>query len=364
MPNATNQPKLTVAIINYNGRPYLPETIEAVFEAAPLGTEITIVDNASTDNSRTYIKDHFPSVQIWERSTNDGPGHARNLALDKAKSRYVLLLDNDVSPELDCITNLLKGLKQHDVASIGLTNVVYHDQPDVTQFAGAASHFLGTVSPLWAKQLRSACGKQAFHCSSLISSALLVDRERLGELPLFNEDLFIYFEDHEAGLRTTIAGHQIICVPNAICRHREGSIGLSIRQTGEVKPIRIQQSILNRWYVLLTLYQKRTLTRFLPALAFFEAIQLAGAITNGWTTHWLWAAKELFSLRNKIMTQRSLVRRIRVVADSQLLEGGPFPFNRELKVSKLQAYGQWMVNTVCRINWSITGPKNHPRNGE
>ncbi|MDQ8186833.1 glycosyltransferase [Pelagicoccus sp. SDUM812002] len=364
MPDAIKLPNLTVAVVNYNGRPYLAETIRAVQLAAPSGTEIAIVDNASTDDSRAFVESEFPEVQIWAKPANDGPGHARNLALAKAKSRHVLLLDNDVSPEPECIDSLFEGLQQHPSASVALTNIVYHDQNDITQFAGAASHFLGTVIPLWAKQPREACGNVVFTCSSLISSALLVDRERLGNLTLFNEDLFIYFEDHEAGLRCNIAGQRIICVPHATCRHREGSIGLSVRQTGEVKPIRIQQSILNRWYVLMTLYQKRTLARFLPALVFFEAVQLGGAIANGWTPHWLWAAKELFARRKRIFAQRAEVRRIRLVPDSQILEGGSFPFNRELKSSKIQALGQGMINVVCHINWSLTGPKNHSRNGE
>lgn len=364
VPDSIKSQNLTVAVINFNGRPYLAETIRAILIAAPPETEIALVDNASTDGSRAYVERHFPTVQIWARPTNDGPGHARNLALARAKSRHVLLLDNDVSPEPECISTLFEGLETCPTASIALTNVVYHDQPDVTQFAGAASHFLGTVTPLWAKRSRNSCGDQSFPCSSLISSALLVDRERLGKLPLFNEDLFIYFEDHEAGLRCNIVGLGIICVPNATCRHREGSIGLSVRQTGEVKPIRIQQSILNRWYVLITLYQKRTLFRFLPAFAFFEAIQLVGAIANGWTTHWFWAAKELFRRRKQIALQRATVQGLRAVADSQILEGGEFPFNRELKPSKLQVSGQWMVNTVCLINWCLTGPKNRSRNGE
>ena len=75
----------------------------------------------------------------------------------------------------------------------------------------------------------------------------LVDRSRLPELEPFDETFFYMFEDHDFGVRMRVFGYSILSVPEARCYHGEGTVGLSIRQTGKYSKTRVYYLIRNRW---------------------------------------------------------------------------------------------------------------------
>jgi glycosyltransferase involved in cell wall biosynthesis len=74
-----------------------------------VGGEVLIIDNASTDSTRAVAVDlaaQHPIVRIFDaaasrpgvtvvRTENGGPARAQNLAVERARDRYLLLLDGD-----------------------------------------------------------------------------------------------------------------------------------------------------------------------------------------------------------------------------------------------------------------------------
>lgn len=348
---------VSVAIINHNGKHYLAETIHQVQKNCPGVAEVMVVDNLSTDGSLSFLRQTFPFVRIIAREANDGPGAARNLALLSADTDLVLLLDNDVSPCAGCLPSMIESLHRFPRAAVAMPAVLYHDRPDTVQFAGAYAHFMGTVAPYDGNSPAAQLEQASDYCTSMISAALLVDKRRLGEHGLFNESLFIYQEDHEAGYRCQAFGLGLLRVPSARCLHREGTAGLSIRQTGKVQPLRMRHTLFNRWYVLATLYQWQSLVRYLPALLGYEMIVLSGALIGGWTGDWLWAVRHLFSRAPAIIEQRCIVQGGRLISDADILQGGRFPFNTDIESSRMQKAGQQLVNLIGQMNWRLTKPR-------
>lgn len=348
---------VSVAIINYNGASYLVETLASVRDHCPQTDDILVIDNQSTDGSIELLENRFPEVRIVLMPRNDGPGPARNRAIAEATHDRVLLLDNDVSPQPDCLSKLTNVLQAHPEAVIAMPSIVYAAKPTHVQFAGADAHFLGTVAPLAANQPISESEKNVTSCTSLISAAFLVDRRLLGQNQLFDEHLFIYQEDHEAGLRCSLSGFALVVEPQAHCLHRDGTLGLSIRETGAASPRRIQQGIYNRWYVIATNYQARTILRFSFALFVYEAVQLAGSLAKGWAGHWLWALKRFWTHRTGILNRRKRNRSLRKLQDCEILKGGAFPFNKETKHSTLQRIAEMTIDLACIVNWAIARPR-------
>lgn len=190
---------------------------------------------------------------------------------------------------------------------------------------------------------------------------MMIDRARLGTHQLFSDNLFIYQEDHEAGYRCGIAALDLICVPEARCLHGDGTSGLSIRKTGVMRPERVKQTLLNRWYVVATLYQRTTLLRFLPALVFYDVVVFFGLLIGGHGRDWRWAAKEFARRLPAIRSQRQRNQTSRLRSDARILKGGAFPFNEEIRVSLLQRLGQSMINGVCLLNWCLAKPGRFSR---
>ncbi|MBK6538748.1 MAG: glycosyltransferase [Ignavibacteria bacterium] len=56
--------------------------------------EIFFVDNNSIDGSAEYISEKFPGINVISNGRNIGFSKANNLALRKAKGKYILILES------------------------------------------------------------------------------------------------------------------------------------------------------------------------------------------------------------------------------------------------------------------------------
>ena len=91
-------PKVSVILPVYNVSLYIKEAMESVIQQKNTDWELIAVNDASTDNSLTILLDYQKKdkrIKIIDLKENKGQGHARNLALQKAKGEYILFLDPD-----------------------------------------------------------------------------------------------------------------------------------------------------------------------------------------------------------------------------------------------------------------------------
>jgi len=100
MPEQAKQhPKEAIAAIMplYNKRNYVLEAIESILRQTRLPDEIVIVDDGSTDGSGDLVKAHCrnnPRI-ILIRQDNQGPGAARNAAINASSAPLLTFLDAD-----------------------------------------------------------------------------------------------------------------------------------------------------------------------------------------------------------------------------------------------------------------------------
>ncbi len=103
--------KVFVIIISYNGMKWLPSCLSSTE-----GCDVVVVDNASTDGSRDYIKNNFPSIKLLHQQKNLGFGQANNIgikyALDNG-AEAVFLLNQDAYMQDDTIDVLSSFSKKN-----------------------------------------------------------------------------------------------------------------------------------------------------------------------------------------------------------------------------------------------------------
>ena len=79
---------------------YLEEAIDSIYAQTYSNWVVIFWDNASTDNSATIANSYDDRVKYYLAPKTTSLGNARNLALKKAKGKYIAFLDSDdVSPE-------------------------------------------------------------------------------------------------------------------------------------------------------------------------------------------------------------------------------------------------------------------------
>lgn len=92
---AAHNPEISVVIPAYNAENYIEECLESVFSQSNCPVfEVIVVDDGSTDATGSLIEKNFRGVRLI-RKPNGGPGSARNLGVEKAKSDVILFTDAD-----------------------------------------------------------------------------------------------------------------------------------------------------------------------------------------------------------------------------------------------------------------------------
>lgn len=344
---------LTLCIVNHDGAPYLARTLAAATSADQPFDEIMLVDNASNDGSPELVSERFPGVQIVRLGANRGPGVARNAGAREALHPRILFIDNDVVLMPGCAERLGEALDARPDAVFAMPAVLHADEPGTVQYDGAGAHFAGLMILEGVGLPVARLPAAPREIGSLVTACFLADRRRWGEDPLFDEGFFLYLEDHELALRARLRGRVILSVPAARCLHGAGSIGISLRQTGTYTALRVHHTMLNRWRILLKLYETRTLLLLSPTLAAFEAFQLGGALVKGWGRNWLGASRDLGRGLAEVRAGRRSFGERRRLGDGDVLTGGPLPFNPALAVSRPERVARALLDGIGVVNWRL-----------
>ena len=88
-------PILSILIVNYNGRRFIPDCLGSLRERVSLPHEVILVDNGSADGSADLVRSEFPEVRLIAEGRNHGFTAGNNLAAREARGAYLLLLNTD-----------------------------------------------------------------------------------------------------------------------------------------------------------------------------------------------------------------------------------------------------------------------------
>lgn len=107
-------PLVTIVMPVHNSESYLRDSIGSALNQSVRDLELIVVDDASTDCSSSIIDEAASSdlrVTHIVLKENQGVARARNIALAKARGRYVAFLDSDDYWEPDKLEKQLKRME-------------------------------------------------------------------------------------------------------------------------------------------------------------------------------------------------------------------------------------------------------------
>lgn len=121
MTKMLSQPGVSVVIPNYNGARLLGENLPSIIAALEEwgGTwELIVVDDASTDESTTLLKERFPVVRVIVNPRNLGFAGTCNAGMAAAGHAVALCVNNDVKAEAGLIAPLLRHFAGNEVFAV------------------------------------------------------------------------------------------------------------------------------------------------------------------------------------------------------------------------------------------------------
>lgn len=212
-------PFVSIVVLNYNGMHLLKECLDSLYETIYPQDKIRIivVDNASSDGSEAFIKNNYPEVKIVKSKKNIGVV-ANNLgvefAINKLKSEYVVLLNNDVVVKRDWLSELVKVAESD--TSIGACG------PTVLNSDGTVQSLGGTVDPLGTPCLIIQHKTNGVVDVSWVSACcILLRSEAIKKLEyLVDQRFFIFYDEIDYCWRLKYQGYKTVFVPKSHVTHK------------------------------------------------------------------------------------------------------------------------------------------------
>lgn len=96
--------------------------LPAVIKAAH-GAEIIVVDDASPDDTASYLRKHFPRIKVIVNKQNERFAVSCNNGFKAARGEIVVLLNSDVAPEPGFLKPLVKHFSDPEVFAVSCLEI-------------------------------------------------------------------------------------------------------------------------------------------------------------------------------------------------------------------------------------------------
>ena len=191
--------------------------------------EIYVVDNNSTDGSQPAVKKEFPDVRLIENETNTGFAHANNQALSIMQGKFAVLLNSDAVLKENSINKLLAFMTGNPSAGIAGVQLLNDDGSR----QNSIDNFPSTETEIFNKSIlrlffpgkypsKNISYKDPIEVDSVIGACMIVRREAMDEVGVFDEDYFIFLEETDWCFRMNKKGWKVYHVPDAEVFHLSG----------------------------------------------------------------------------------------------------------------------------------------------
>jgi GT2 family glycosyltransferase len=228
-------PDLSVSIVNTNSRELL---LGCLASLAGTDAEIVVLDNASEDGSAAAVRERFPDVRLIAQDHRAGFGANHNTVIGATTGRYIYVLNEDTTAADWSFDTLVAYLDAHPRVAVLGPRLVYPDgrrQDSAWRFPTPLVSTLGlaTLGRLGVTQSR---GEAPRPVDWVMGAALMLRRQALDEVGLFDEDFFLYSEEVDLQARLSEAGWEVHYFPGVSVVHHESqfSAGIPERRINEM----------------------------------------------------------------------------------------------------------------------------------
>ena len=264
MPPTDRASDVTVAVLNFNGRDLLSVVLPSIFRQTAGGFVVHVIDDASTDDSLTYLAERWPQVRALPSERNIGISASMARAVASAHTAYLAVLNNDLELDPRWLEEMLTALERHPEAAAADGKML--DFRRRGQIDGAGDLMARNGYPRRRGQGELDQGQydepgEVFSATGGAAPLRLAAFDAVGP---FDGDLGAYYEDVDWGFRARLKGMTVRYSPGAISYHMGSA-------TTSRDPARYGALIVrNQLIVMLKDFPAGLLAVHLPRIAFFQ----------------------------------------------------------------------------------------------
>ncbi len=216
--------RVLIAVLNYNGQDMLESFLPAMSFSSKLEEiDILVIDNNSTDDSISYVKEWHPEVYVKKLTKNYGFAGGYNKGLKNENAEYIILLNSDV------LVTIIKLMDSDKTIGIVQPLVLSLEHKNMFEYAGAAGGFMdflaypfcrGRVFDTLEENIEQYTDNIEIFWAS--GAAMVVRKKIFDNLGAFDETYFAHQEEIDFCWRARRAGYKVMVCGESKIYHLGG----------------------------------------------------------------------------------------------------------------------------------------------
>lgn len=234
-----------IILVNYGGFNDTCECLESIAKSTYRNLKVLIIDNNSPDDSGVRLKEKYPQYEYILSDENLGFAEANNIGYKYALKNgadYILLLNNDTIIDKNMIDELIDKSNNNVVT---VPKMYYYSEKNRIWYGGGeVSKRKGTVYHIGEKKIDCDKYSKEKEISFATGCCMLIHKDILNEIGLFDKNYFMYCEDFDFSIRLKQSGKNILYVPKAKLWHK---VNASTKNNSNISKYYLTR---NRFYLL------------------------------------------------------------------------------------------------------------------
>ncbi len=279
------KPSVTVTIVTFNSDRFIRGCLDSVFKQTYPLLDVIVVDNASTDRTRSLLEEYRDRVHAIFNNANVGFAPAQNQAIRASFGDWVLVLNPDTLLAPDFVERLVEaGESDEKVGSVcGKLLRIGQDfvLPEEPRIDSAGIYFTPNMRHFDRGWQERAAGRfdQPEYVFGASAAAALYRREMIGDISLldgfFDPDFFAYREDADVAWRAQLLGWRCLYTPYASAHHVRRVVPGNRR---EVPAVLNMHSVKNRFLMRINNVTSGLYRRHWKSVTARDAVIIAGCL--------------------------------------------------------------------------------------
>ncbi|MBS1771844.1 MAG: glycosyltransferase family 2 protein [Bacteroidetes bacterium] len=225
------QQDTAVVILSYNGRKWHELFLPLIVAEAKTGYDVIVVDNASTDDTLSYLQENYPTIKIVQIAINNGFSHGYAEALEQIQAKYYVLLSTDFEVTEGWFPPLLHAMQRYQGLAACQPKIRYYRDREYFEYAGAGGGFMDKFGYLFCRgrifnDLEKDHGQynddiEVFWASG---GCLMIRADLYHKMGGLDPDLYAHMEEVDLCWRLRNAGYKIGYTGQSTVYHVGGSV--------------------------------------------------------------------------------------------------------------------------------------------
>lgn len=216
-------PLVSIVNVTWNGQGLLEKYLPSVKNLNYPNYEVIIVDNASTDESTELVQEKYPEFKIIRNKTNLGTAEGSNVAIDKAKGKYLFWISNDMELDPFILNHLVNRCELDSnigICTVKMLRIKEEKLTNEIDSVGAAIDIFGFPA---SQGINEKDNRQYDYFTEVFFSfggAMFIRKDLLSLVGRFDSDYFTLADDIDLCWRMHLVGFKVTVEPKAYLYHR------------------------------------------------------------------------------------------------------------------------------------------------